>query len=98
MIAAFDNGNPSQTATVQLLIESGVNKTLLGEVDWEKIKAEAGNHKPNLTKNKTNFKPVGINIKPLMQGRTKCRLTAACGKYLDTMVYVVEGKDGPYWD
>ena len=92
-IVALDHGTASQAATVKLLIDSGVNKTLLSEADWAKIKSKKGNPKLKLKKNKTNFTPFGTNIRLPIRGRTKCQLTAACGAQINTIVYVVAGEE-----
>ena len=88
-ITALDHGNASHPSNIELLIDSGVSKTLLSEADWKKIKALKGNPKLKLKKNKTNFTPFGTNMKLPIRSRTKCMLTATCGTHINPIVYVV---------
>ena len=92
-IVALEHGTASQAATVKLLIDSGVNNTLLSEADWAKIKSKKGNPNLKLKKNKTNFTLFGTNIRLPIRGRTKCQFTAACGAQINTIAYVVEGEE-----
>ena len=74
VMIALDHGISSHAAKSNLLIDSGVNKTLLSEKDWQQIRPHHIPRKPKLKKNKTNFTPFGTKIRLLILRRTKVSL------------------------
>ena len=91
-LTPIDHGVEGAQATVQLLIDSGVFKTLLSEKDWKVIQRSQGPKKAKLKINRTKFRPFGTNYSLPILGRTKCRLKATCGQEVRTLVYVVAGE------
>ena len=91
-LTALDKGRPSQPADVNLLIDSGVYKTLLCEEDWHKVKQRPGDKPIKLKGCRTNFRPFGTSVQLPILGRTKCTLTAEAGAVVTTIVYVVKGE------
>ena len=85
-LTALDHDRPSQNTGMELLIDSGVNKTLLSEEDWRKVRPKKGEAKIKLKKCYTKFSPFGTNVKLPMLGRTKCKMTASGGASITTMV------------
>ena len=79
-------------ATVQLLVDSGVYKTLLSEKDWKVVLRSQVPRKAKLKTNRTKFRPFSFNYSLPILGRTKCRLKATCGQEVCTLVYVVAGE------
>ena len=92
VLTAMDHGVEAKEASVELLINSGVNKTLLSEKDWKKVKAVRGERPPKLKKNAIKFVPFGTKINLPILGRTRCKLRAVNGASVKTLVYVVEGQ------
>ena len=91
-LTPIDQGVVGAQATVKLLIDSGVYKTLLSEKDWKAIQQSQGTRKARLKNNRTKFRPFGTNYSLPILGRTKCRMMAACGQEVSTIVYVVAGE------
>ena len=89
-VTALDSGRPSDEVDVELLVDSGVNKTLLSERDWQKL--ATGESKVDIKRCKVNCTPYGTKINLPMLGRTKAILKARSGATLRTMVYVVQGQ------
>ena len=54
-VTALDKGRPSDQVDMELLVDSGVNKTLLSEKDWQKI--ARGHRKVKLKRCRVNFTP-----------------------------------------
>ena len=82
-VTALDSGRPSDEVDVELLVDSGVNKTLLSERDWQKL--ATGESKVNIKRCKVNFRPYGTKINLPMLGRTKAVLKAKSGPTLRRM-------------
>ena len=76
-ITVLDHGRPSLETHVRLLIDSGVNKTLISDKDWAKVKQRPGENPMKLKRVKTSFTPFGTNFKLPIMGRTKCVMRAA---------------------
>jgi hypothetical protein len=91
-LTALDHGVKSKETKMELLIDSGVHKTLLREEDWKRVSAVKGERPPKLKKNKIKFVPFGTKINLPILGRTRCRIRAVNGAKVKTMVYVVEGQ------
>ena len=91
-ITVLDHGRPSQETHVRLLIDSGVNKTLISDKDWAKVRQRPGENPMKLKRVKTSFTPFGTNFKLPVIGRTKCVMRAAAGAEITTIVYVVVGE------
>ena len=91
-VVALDRGRPSQQADVQMLIDSGVHKTLMSEKDSRKIKCRRGDEKIKLKKCRTKFRPHGTDYHLPILGRSKCILTAEGGRKVATLIYVVKGE------
>ena len=89
-LTALDKGRPSDEVDVELLVDSGVHKTLLSERDWQKL--AKGDRKAKIKRCKVNFTPYGTKINLPMLGRTKAILQARSGATLRTIVYVVKGQ------
>ena len=92
-MTVVDHGTPGRSGQVQLLIDSGVYKTLLSEKDWKTVsETECGRGKMRLKVNKTKFRPFGTDLTLPILGRTKCRIKAKCGEEVFTIIYVVKGE------
>ena len=91
-LTALDSGRPSLETNIELVIDSGVSKTLISEEDWRKVKQKKGQPMMRLKRSKVNFSPFGTNIKLPILGRTKCKMVAVGGAEITTIVYVVEGE------
>ena len=91
-LTVLDKGKASEKEDVELLIDSGVNKTLLSEKDWQKFKAKPGERKLKLKRCFTKFSPFGTKVTLPMMGRSVCRMEARGGAKVTTMVYVVKGE------
>ena len=92
-ITPLDQGVAGGQTMVQLLIDSGVHKTLLSEKDWKALnKQMPGGGMARLKINRTKFRPFGTNISLPILGRTKCRLKSKAGKEVLTIVYIVAGE------
>ena len=91
-LTALDNGRPSLQTKVELLIDSGVHKTLICEQDWLKFKQIRGEKPIKLKINRTKFRPFGTNFQLPILGRTKCTKRASAGAQITTIVYVVKGE------
>ena len=91
-LTPIDHGLEGAQATVQLLVDSGVYKTLLSEKDWKVVQRSQGPRKVKLKVNRTKFRPFGTNYSLPILGHTKCRLKAICGQEIRTLVYVVAGE------
>ena len=92
-MTGVDKGTPGVATQTQLLIDSGVHKTLISEKDWKQIsRRNADGYQIKLKINKTKFRPYGTNMSLPILGRTKCRMTAENGQEVFTIVYVVRGE------
>ena len=91
-LTVMDHKVKSEEIEVELLVDSGVNKTLLSEKDWKKVKPKLNGKPATLKKSHRKFSPFGTEQKVPMLGRTKCQMVAKCGRQITTMVYVVKGK------
>ena len=87
----LDHGRKAKDVKIQLLIDSGVHKTLLSEEHWSLVKASPNTRPPKLKKNKVRFVPFGTKQNLPILGRTKCTLQAKGGACTTTIVYVVKG-------
>ena len=86
-----DHGQAAQPLTVNMLIDSGVYRTLLLEKDWQRVQAGGNGKKPKLKSNDITFRPYGPSQPLVVLGRSKCTLTAGGGAEVNTFVYVVRG-------
>ena len=87
-----DHGIESEASEIKLVIDSGVNKTLLSLKDWRRIRLKENMPKMRLKKNYSRFSPFGTKVKLPILGRSTVRMTAGCGRQVETMVYVVDGE------
>ena len=81
----------SKETKMKLLIDSGVNRSLISEQDWNKIKLADG-EKPVLKKCDIKFSPFGTKYSLPMMGRTRALLRNEQGGVMRTVVYVVKGE------
>ena len=91
-LTVMDHKKKAEEIEVELLVDSGVNKTLLSEKDWEKVKPKLKGKPATLKKSHTKFSPFGTELKLPMLGRTRCQMVARCGRQITTIVYVVKGE------
>ena len=89
-VTALDHGTPSDTVDMLLLIDSGVNKSLLNESDWNKL--AQGSQKVKIKRCRVNFTSYGTKIDLPMLGRSKATMVASSGAMIITIVYVVKGQ------
>ena len=88
----FNHGRPGVGEKVTFLVDSSVNKSIVREEDWEKLRISAnGLRKLNLKKNKTKFKTYSTGSTLDIIGRSKCTVQAECGKRFYAILYVVRG-------
>ena len=85
----------SHATRLNLLIDSGVNKTLLSERDWQQIRPRHKQCKPKLKKNKTKISPFSTKIKLSILGRTKCQFIAEYGRQITIIVMLKLEKQSP---
>ena len=52
---ALDHKTESEKAEVRLVVDTGVNKTLISEESWKKLKPHKGEREPKLKKNKQSL-------------------------------------------
>jgi hypothetical protein len=98
-MTVVDHGTPGKTGQVQLLIDSGVYKTLLSEKDWKAVsETECGRGKMRLKVNRTKFRPFGTDLTLPILGRTKCRIKAKCGGRCSPLFTLSRGRQSPSWD
>ena len=90
-LTVLDHGEQARELSVQLLIDSGVYRTLLSEEHWLQVKASKTTSKPKLKRNKVRFVPYGTSQTLEVMGRTKCILKAGAGAEVTTVAYVVKG-------
>ena len=55
---ALDHKTESKKAEVRLVVDTGVNKTLISEEAWLKLKPHKGERQPKLKKSKYKFVPL----------------------------------------
>ena len=91
VIMALDHSTESKKAKIKLVVDTGVNRTLMSEEAWLKLKPHKGKRNPKLKKNKQKFVPFGTNGKLECIGRSKAVLEAKAGAKIKTMVYVIRG-------
>ena len=90
-LTVVDHKVPGRPGQVQLLIDSGVYKTLLSEKDWKLVaKKDSGTGKMRLKINRTKFQPFGTNLYLPILGCTKCRIKSMSVQEVFTIVYVVK--------
>ena len=72
-MTGVDKGTPGVATQTQLLIDSGVHKTLLSEKDWKQVsRRNADGYQIKLKINKTKFRPYGTNMLLPILGRRRC--------------------------
>ena len=89
-VTAMDKGRPSLQTDMELLIDSGVHKTLICQADWLKVKQLPGQSSIKLKMCRTKFRPFGTNYHLPILGRTKCMMSSSAGAQISTIVYVVK--------
>ena len=67
-LTALDSGRPSLETEMNLLIESGVSKTLISESCWRKVRQRKGDSMMRLKKSKVNFSLFGTKMKLTIPG------------------------------
>ena len=60
-MAALDHGIKSKISLLELLVDTGVNKTILSEAQWHKLRPEKGERAPSLKKSRMRFTPFGMD-------------------------------------
>ena len=85
-ITVLDHGRPSLETKVKLLIDSGVNKTLISDKDWAKVKQRPGDNPMKLKRVKTSLTPFDTKVKLPILGRTKCVMRAEAGAEITTII------------
>ena len=91
MMKAVDAGTESKQAEAILVVDTGVNRTLISEETWLKLKAHKGKKEPRLKRNKRKFVPFGTDGRLECIGRSKAFLEAKAGAKIKTMVYIIRG-------
>ena len=77
---------------INLLIDSGVHKTIISEKDWNLVKPKSGGKKLKLKKCRTKFRPFGTKMYLPLMGRIKGNMKTISGAKTKTMIYVVRGE------
>ena len=72
---------------MELATDTGVSKTILNKIDWEKIQSEC-----KLVKTKIRFRPWGTTEQLPIMGRAKIRMEAKAGASIVTYVYPSRGE------
>ena len=91
IVKALDHGVESKTAKMELVVDTGVGRTLISEKAWLKLKPHKGERKPLLKRNDRKFVPFGTDGKLECIGRSKATLEATAGAKVTTIVYVIRG-------
>ena len=76
------HGESSKKAKIELLADTGVRRTILNLVDWEKLGGG------ELKKTRLKFRPYGTNHYLPIKGRAAVKLWAEAGAMIETEVYV----------
>ena len=92
VFTAKDHGRPSKETNLNLLIDSGVHKTIISEKDWNLVKPKSGEKRLKLKKCKTKFRPFGTKVYLSIMGRIKGNMRTASGAKTKMMIYVVKGE------
>ena len=79
----FGGKDSTIKSQIKLATDTGVKKTILNRLDWERIRD--GCH---LVKTKLKFRPYGTNERLPIRGRARVELKAAAGARIKTFVYV----------
>ena len=91
MFTVRDHGKPSRETNLNMLIDSGVHKTIISEKDWNLVKPKSGEKMLKLKKCKTKFRPFGTKVYLLIMGRIKASMRMTSGAKMK-MIYVVKGE------
>ena len=90
-IRAVDSGTQSKKAQVEMVVDTGVSRTLISEEAWKLLKPHKGDKDPRLKINRRKFVPFGANGNLECIGRSKALLVAEAGASIETIVYVIRG-------
>ena len=91
-MTAKDHQRLGPDIKANLVIDSGVDSTLLCEADWLKLKSCKRGEGLRLKKSRKAFHPFGSKKHVPVLGRSKCMITATGGALVESMVYVVQGE------
>ena len=80
--------NPGKSAPLKLVTDTGVSKTLVNIVEWQKIKHQCR----RLVKTSKRFRPYGTQYLLPIIGRAHVHLQAQNGASIKTWVYIVKDK------
>ena len=86
----MDHEIESASPKMSLIVDTGVNRTLLAEKEWVKLCPQKGLRVPKLKKNKRRFIPFGTNGRLECIRRSKVKITAAAGSSVKTKVYIIK--------
>ena len=92
-VQAMDHGSASRSADLKLVVDTGVNRTLIAEEMWLQLKPGKGLRKPKLKKARKRFIPYGTNQRLVCLGRSKVSLEVEAGARITTIAYVMRGTD-----
>ena len=88
---AVDQGTQSKKAQVKLVVDTGVNRTLISGEAWDLFKPHRGDRDPKLKITRRKFVPFGSNEKLECIGRSKALLVAEAGASINTDIYIIRG-------
>ena len=91
VVKALDHGVESKKAKMELVVDTGVGRTLISEKAWLKLKPHKGERDPLLKRNDRKFVPFGTDGKLECIGRSKATLEATAGAKVTTIVYIIRG-------
>ena len=92
-LTVLDHGIEKERGTVDLLIDSGVHKTLVSEKDWDRLQdRNTVKERSQLKVNRRKFRPYGTECTLPILGRIKCYMRAVGGKVVKAMIYIVQGE------
>ena len=90
-LTALDGRERPRQTKANLLIVSGVYKTLLTEGQWENIRPEGANRTPELNKSMISLVPYETNKILELLGESRCQIKAELGAETIITVYVIRG-------
>ena len=85
-----DHGRPSKEMNLNLLIDSGMHKTIISKKDWNLVKPKSVEKRLKLKKCNKKFRPFRTKVYLPIMGRIKGNMRTASGAKMKTMIYVVK--------
>ena len=91
MLLMAVNGGEGSPMKANLLIDSGIYKTLLMEEQWERLWLEGMNRMPKLEESGIRLISYGTDRSLELLGKARCLIKAEVGAEMITSVYMIKG-------